>query len=214
MKMTTTSFAVGLLAAAFAPGLASASFVLDTGAPTSVSGGLDELTPTQWYAAQFTLTSAETISSLAAYLEPLPSSTSTAFQFDLYSGSNFIGARTLTPLDTATGTYTAAGWNTTNVNYALAAGTYWLAIEATPGPPRTVVGFDVPTTGITTSTGTAPASAFAYYGGSSFSSSNTGIGLQIQASPVPLPGAAWLFGSALLGLGAMGRRRAALARSV
>ena len=210
MNLKAASIGGMLAAVLVAPGIANASFVLDTGAPTSTSGGVYELLPGQWYAAEFTLANTENISSLAAYLEPLPSSASTAFQFDIYSGTNFSGTRVgqLTALDTTSATYAASGWNTTNVNYTLGPGTYWLALEVAAGPPRTVVGFDLPTTGISTSSGTAPAQAFAYYGGSSFNASNVGIGVQISASPVPLPGAVWLLGSALAGLGVLRRRRA------
>jgi hypothetical protein len=208
MNRKTASIGGMLAAVLLAPGIASASFVLDTGTPTSISGGLDVLTTNQWYAAEFTLSSTENISSLSAYLEPLDS---TAFQFDIYSNTNFTTTRigSLQTLDATPATYTAAGWNTTTVNYTLGPGTYWLALEVTTSAGRGGTGLDLPTTGISTSTGTAPAQAFAYGAGTGaeFTASNTGFGVQMAASPVPLPGAVWLLGSGLAGLGALRRRR-------
>jgi len=210
MNMKIISFGGTLLAAALlAPSLASASLVLDTGTPTSTSGGL-ELTQTGWYAAQFTLTSTENISSLSAYLAPLDS---TAFQFDIYSSTGFLATRvgSLTALETISANYTAPGYNTSNVNFNLGPGTYWLALEITSSAGRGGTGLDLPTAGISTSSGSAPAQAFAFYGASTegeFAATSSGIGVQIQAAPVPLPGAAWLLGSALVGLGALRRRGA------
>jgi hypothetical protein len=206
-----TALIGGMLAAVLlAPGIASAGFVLDTGAPTSTSGGLYELTTNGWYAAEFTLSTTENISSLSTYMEPL---SSTSFQFDIYSSTNFTTTRvtSLSALESTTASYTAAGWNTANVNYTLGPGTYWVALEITSSAGRNGTGIDLATTGISTSSGTAPAQAFAYYGSSTnslFTTSNApGIALQIEATPVPLPGAIWLLGSGLAGLGALRRRR-------
>jgi len=49
-----------------------------------------------------------------------------------------------------------------------------------------------------------------YLGGVGFSRWNTGVDnyqLSVSAAPVPIPAAAWLFGSALAGLGVFGRRK-------
>jgi hypothetical protein len=210
MNRKTALIGGALAAVLLAPGIASASYVLDTGIPTSTSGSL-VLTTDGWYAAEFTLSTTENISSLSAYLEPYDS---TAFQFDIYSGTNFLTTKvgSLSALETTAATYTTPGWNTTDVSYTLGPGTYWVAVEITSSAGRGGTGLDLPTTGISTSTGTASAQAFAFYGSSTeslFTSSSTtpGFGVQIEASPVPLPAAVWLFGSGLAGLAGLRRRR-------
>jgi hypothetical protein len=212
MNVTKTALiGAALSAILLAPGMASASFILDTGAPTSTTGG-SELTNTEWFAAEFTLSNTESISSLSAYLAPLDS---TAYQYDIYSGTGFTTTRatSLVALDQVSATFTTTGWNTTNTSgITLGPGTYWVALEITASAGRGGTGLDLPSTGISTTSGTAPAQAFAYYsttGGSTFATSSTAaFGIQIAATPVPLPGAAWLLGSAVAGLGLLGRRRA------
>jgi hypothetical protein len=199
-----------LSAVLLAPGIASAGFVLDTGAPTGTTTD-SELTTTQWFAAEFTLSGTESITSLSAYLNPL---NSTSYTFDIYSGNAFTTTRvgSLSVLDTVSATYTTSGWNTTSTNFTLGPGTYWVALEMT-GSGRGPFGLDLPGTGISTTSGTAPAQGFAFYSsttGGVFTTSNApGIGIEITGtgSPVPLPGAIWLLGSGLAALGAMRRRR-------
>jgi hypothetical protein len=206
---------VRLLGAALAlialtPGVASASFILDTGTPDG-STGTFVLSSSSWLAAEFTTTSTETITSLAAYLTEGVGQPGDTFTFDVDASANFLGTRTSsrTVIESITSTYTANGWNATTTDFTLAAGTYWLALQV--ATPANTKGLDAPGEP-SASNGTAPAGAFAY-AGTSGEFSEVGapaVGLQItgNAAPVPLPTPLWLLGSGLaLGLGASVRRR-------
>jgi len=187
------------VAVALIPGVASASLVLDTGTPDG-STGTFVLSTSSWLAAEFTTTSTENITSLAAYLTHGVGKPGDTFTFDIDASANFLAptrtsARTV--LDSVTGTYTADGWNTTGTNFTLSAGTYWLALQV--ASTSNTKGLDAPGES-SAANGTAPAAAFAYAGtnGEFTVSGAPAIGLQIAANPVPLPASVWLLGSALL----------------
>jgi hypothetical protein len=194
-------------AVALVPGIASASFLLDTGTPQTGAGAPlpTVLNLTDWWAAEFTVGSGETITQLGAYLTQ-GTGNGNAFTWDLYStNGTFLGAGREAPTDTIAGTYAPnpSGWSVTNVNWTVSPGTYWIAMQVSNTSQTT--GLDLPVESSTT-TGTVPATEFAFAGSNGrYSKSNTGVGIEV--STVPLPAAAWLFGSGLLGLGAVGRRR-------
>jgi hypothetical protein len=213
--MKTTLIGAALLAAATAPRLASASFVLDTGTPGGSSS--TTLSSSQWVAAEFTLTSAEDITSISTYLN---GGTTGQLNTDTYSyifyDTSVIGARSSSRTadevaSPITGTYTVnGGWNTTATNLTLGPGTYYLAVQTTTSGTK---GLYLPTE-TSAGTGTAPAQGFAWYNttGTSSEFSTTGaptFGVQIAATPVPLPAAVWLLASGLGLVGARARRRRA-----
>lgn len=202
----------GVLAAALlSPGIASASFLLDTGIPDGTGGAPSVLNSSQWFAAEFSATAGDTISSISAYLTSGPGQAANVpntFTIDLYSDSNFTGRSTSRVLvDTAQATFTGDGWNVTSVNWAplTTSGNYWLALQVGAGDGTN--GLDLPTESAAL-TGTQPAVAFAYLG-SNTSGKYTTSGAPtfgVEVSTVPIPAALWLLGSGLLGLGVVGRR--------
>ncbi len=210
MKIQSAMSVAGMAAVVLTPGMANASFVLDTGAPTSTSAPI-LLSSTQFIAGEFAATAGDTIVDLSADLPQGVGQPGDTFTFDIYSNSGFTGRANGRQLAfTATGTFTANGWNSTAVNWTpTATGDYWLALQV--ASPTNTRGLDAPLE-TSTSTGTAPALAFAYTGtnGQYTLSSAYPIGLEVTdaASPVPLPASAWLLGSALLaGVRSMRRRR-------
>jgi len=209
---------MGLAAFAMLPGVASASLVLDTGTPDGSTGSF-ALSSSSWLAAEFTTTTAENITSLSAYLTQGVGEPNDTFTFDLDASSNFLNTRTSsrTVIASATGTFTANGWNANSSNFTvngaavsnftLAAGTYWLALQV--ASPNNTKGLDAPGESSPTN-GTAPAIAFAYAGTNGQFTENgaQAFGVQIAGTPaVPLPASVWLLGSGLLGGLGLGVRR-------
>jgi hypothetical protein len=196
--------AAALTLAALEPGIASASFVLDTGTPTGTTSVT--LNSSGWYAAEFSVTAGETINSLSAYLTQGVGTVGNTYTWDIYSASgNFLGANRELNTYTATGSFAANGWNTTSVNWTpTTSGLYWVALQVS-GSSQTP-GLDLPTEASTTS-GTVPATAFASAGTNGRFALETANPVGLEVSAVPLPAAAWLLGSGLIGLGARIRRR-------
>ncbi len=198
-----------LASLALLPGIASASFVLDTGTPSDPTLAPVILNSTSWVAGEFSLGAESNITSLAAYLAPGGSGRggTPTYTFDIYSGSPFLDTQksTLVPLQSFSATFSGTGWNTTNTNFDLAGGTYWLALQMS-----TTGTLDLPQES-PLSTGTAPALGFATLSTNTAGKfTQTGalpVGLEVTASPVPLPAGIWLLGSGLLSLGAFARRR-------
>jgi hypothetical protein len=203
MKNQSALIAAAMAAVVLTPGIANAGFVLDTGAPTG-SGAPIELTASQFIAGEFAVTAGDTILDLSAYLTQGAGQPGDTFTFDIYANSGFTSrpSNRPAPLYSATGTFTANGWNSTAVNWTpTATGDYWVALQV--ASPSNTHGLDAPLES-STSTGTAPALAFAYAGtnGQYAVSSAYPIGLEVSdaASPVPLPAPLLLL---LSGLGAV-----------
>jgi hypothetical protein len=184
---------------------ASASFVLDTGTPPSSGTSSVVLNSSDWYAAEFTVGSGETLTELSAYLTQGAGQVGNTFTWDLYSASGvFLGANRELPTDSTSGTFNANGWNSTSIDWSVGAGTYWIALQVSSASQTP--GLDL-VTQTSTSTGTAPAQGFAFAGTNGRYSVETNAPFGVEVSAVPLPAAVWLLGSALAGLGFGVRRR-------
>lgn len=196
--------AAALTLAALEPGIAAADFVLDTGTPTGTTSVV--LNSSGWYAAEFSVTAGETIGSLSAYLTQGAGQPGNTYTWDIYSASGpFTGANREAATYSATGAFTANGWNTTAVNWTpTTTGLYWVALQVTNASQTP--GLDLPTES-SVSSGTVPATAFASAGTNGRYALETANPVGLQVSAVPLPAAAWLLGSGLIGFGARIRRR-------
>ena len=203
-----TLIGAALAAVVLSPGIASADFVLDTGTPTG-TGAPTVLNSAQWVAAEFTATAGQTIDSVAAYLTQGLGQPGDTFTFDIYSSAGFTGRANGRGLITSTtGTFTSNGWNTAAIDWTPTATTqYWLALQVLA--PTNTKGLDLPTEAAA-ATGTVPAQAFAFLGSNGQFSTSGAPTFGVQISAVPLPAAAWFFGSGILGLAALKRRRRAV----
>lgn len=210
MNAKSTLIAAAVAATCLLPGIASATFVLDTGIPTGSS--VFVLSSTQYLAGEFSVTAGTDIVKLSAYLTQGMGQPGDTFTFDVYAAGNGFTARSSgreTPAFTATGTFSANGWNSSSVNWTpTTSGNYWLALQV--ASPKNTKGLDAPSLS-SAGSGTVPALGFAYApaSGQYTTVGAPSIGLEISsATPVPLPGALWLLASGLLGVGAMARRAA------
>jgi len=192
-------------AAALLPGMASAAFILDTGVPGG-SGPPVQLLIND-FAAEFSYSSGETITSLAAYVTQGSAQPGASFEFQIYAGTL---TRNSTASYSATATYETNGWTSTSpLSLTLpSSGDYWLVVAPISGS----TGLDLPVQSSAT-TGTVPALGFEYKSGSNWTASGAPyIGVEINAaSPVPVPATLPLLLSGLGALAALGRRRNQLA---
>ena len=198
--------AVALVAALAAPGIASAAFVLDTGAPPAGStlGGV--LDGNDFSAAEFTLSAGSTVTGIQAFVTQGFDQPGATFTLAIYFAADF-GSRNSSPLFTTQATYGADGWNgVSGLSWLTASsGQYWAAVEV--GATDTAIGLALPAPAA--GSGTVPAQAFAFNSGSGYTTTGANpFGIEVTATtPVPLPAAAWLLGSGILGLGSRMRRR-------
>jgi hypothetical protein len=213
MNIFKTTVLGALAAVSLAPLGAHAAFVLDTGSPTG-SGLPLTLDGNDYSAAEFVLGSAQTITSIQAYVTAGIDQPGDTFTVALYSASDF-GGRSSSPVFSGQATYEQDGWTgLTGLDITgLAAGDYWAAVEV--GSSDSAIGLALPSPG---AGGTVPALAYAFNSGSGYSTDGAvPIGMQVEVAPVPLPGALLLLGSGLLGVGGIGgaaRRRRASALAV
>jgi len=181
----------------------ASSYIVDTGEPTS--GGGFVLNPDQSLAGQFTLTNSYTIDSLEGWFDGREDGTATAAVYTdsaTFPGNELFSAQFT--LDITTGNNLA--WDGAyGLNWALDPGIYWLVFEVRPGD--SLPSAAMPYQGIPN-----PLDKYAY-----FNTANgawvvpgpivEGFGMRVSA--VPVPAAVWLFGSGLIGLMAIARRKKA-----
>jgi hypothetical protein len=201
MKITMIAAPAALMMALLAPGMASASLVLDTGTPADSSGLPYTLNQTNFYAAEFNLGAGQTITGVQAYVTAGMDQPDATVTIALYEAEGFTG-NFPTQVFATQATYTADGWNgLSNLNWTPGdAGQYWIAVEVGGGDSAIGLSLPAPGTG-----GTAAAKAFASNQGNGYALGGPQIGLQVSA--VPLPASAWLLMSGLLGIGAWRRQR-------
>ncbi len=162
--------------------------LINTTVPTNGLVMSNTVDSANWMAEKFTIGSATTIDSVMAYV--LSSDTSDlgkTFGIALYADQgglpalNFAAANQGQLFQT-TATYNGDGWNgTSNLNWAVSAGSYWVALEG--GSDANSASY------LQAPTGALPvAQAVAYYsGGQHYASTGVGdsFGLQVTAVPEP-----------------------------
>lgn len=210
MKTNTTLLAAALAAAAVLPGIASASYILDTGTPAG-SGALI-LSSSQWVAGELSLTQGQSITDVAAYLTQGAGQPGDTFTWELYAAGTGFTARSSSreqPTFTASGSFSQNGWNDTTVaNWVVpTTGNYWLALQVNTG--NHTAGLDLPTE-VVGQTGTAAALGWAIAPSSHqyaiAGATQAGVGLRANVAETPIPAAAWLLLSGFAALTPWGRR--------
>lgn len=178
--------------------------VFATGTPTGGLGNSLTVDSSNWVAERFTLSSATTIDSLQAYVMSTDAG-DIGLNFTVALYADRPGAKALPALNFYAAdngqlahtsvTFSGNGWNSsaTGLNWSLAAGSYWVALEAGSA------GF------LQAPTGAVPAaSAVAYFDGSGLNYKPTGVsdsfGVAITAVPEPTTLVLALAGLGLVGL--------------
>lgn len=184
--------------------VAGAANVLDTGVPDGLGFPL-LLDGNDYAAAEFSLGANQTITGVSGYLNGGFSGMSgDTFTIAIYS--NGAGNLPGTQLWSGQATYQQDGWN--GLDHlsvsGLAAGNYWVAFEV--GYSDFTAGLLLPTNA---NAGSAPALGYAFSPNGRDYQSMSGISFGAQVSSVPVPAAAWLFGSGVVGLFGLRKRRAA-----
>lgn len=189
---------------------ASASYIVDTGPGDATAGG-HSVTTSQWLAGQFTITDSYTLTSVEGWFYAPNDGTATAAIYsdngtgvpvnELYHQQVLLDSPS-SGVNAWDGAY--------GLDWGLASGTYWLAFELRTGD--TFSGAMPSGTGTFGNGAPNPLDDYARWSdiwGWLEQSPSLALGMRISADPVPVPPAVWLFGSGLIGLIGVARRKAA-----
>lgn len=186
---------------------------LSAGATTIVDTGMGSLIPgtnywsvddVQWLAGEFTVSSDTSIDSIEGFMGSNvggPEGT-----IAIYTDGGEIPGAELFSTAFSLGSRTQPMWvGASGLAWDLTAGTYWVSFEVRSGQTLhgTMAGAaENPLSGY--------AAKYSPFGTFEWIEADTlDIGVRIMSSPVPIPAAFWLFGSGLLGLVGMARRKKA-----
>ena len=172
----------------------NAAIIVDTG-PGPVNVGGVALGDGQSLAGEFTIGQQYTITDVEGWIGDIGFGGSTA-TVAIYTDGGSIPGTELFSAGFSVGA-TDAWYGASGLSWLLDAGTYWVSYEVRAGDTLD---------GYMPGPAPSPLGAYAYTTNGDWFSDPLNIGVRI--SSVPIPAAAWLFGSALLGLSVMKRRKA------
>jgi hypothetical protein len=197
-KLTSTLGWIAVLAFALSSQV-RADMIVDTGTPDQKGSAL-MFTDAQWFAAKFTTTQDWQITSLQGFINAADANqVGATYSIAVYDNGLNNRPDSNSELFAQQATFTNDGWNgLQDLNWALGAGTYWLAFEVRAGDTlQGLMPVYAPN-----AVQTAYNDATANFGYALTTGVNYNFGVQISA--VPVPSALWLFASGLI---AIGRRR-------
>lgn len=194
---------------------AHSAVIVDTGpGPSGLPGNLWAFNGGDKFAGQFVLSENTSITAIQGWMGTFVNSSGLDFDVHVYSDTNGLPGPSLfsgstsaaAPTNVPAGEQVGFDWNgLSNLNWNLAAGTYWVTFEGTnplqsaliPGPSTNPLAHYAWNSAVTNNTWTT--------------ADYLKLGIRIDGipSPVPVPSAIWLFGSGLLGLMRWARRQQA-----
>jgi hypothetical protein len=193
MNYKTISAAVALMLLAATASQANAAPVIDTGTPTDFSSPLS-LGGSSWIAGEINFAQASQIQSIGAYVNDM--GYGGTFTIALYNETASHLPDAASPLNSWTATFSGAssGWDWTgvsNLNQAVAAGKYWVALE--------VQGSD--TFSGSAAAAATPLAKYAFNDGgyAGYQAMSQSFSLQVTAVPEPEQLALMLAGLGLIG---------------
>jgi len=191
IKHTLSALAMGAALAVSASAQAASIDLINTQTPSGSNIGANTLDASNWLAERFTVNAPVVIDSISVFLTSMDAyaDQGKSFTLALYNSAgttpalNFNGANQ-GQVQQASATYLQDGWNgVSGLNWSLAAGSYWLAVEVGDGANAA--------SNLMAPAGATPmAEAVAtYVGGQRYQAATAAdtFGLHITAAPVPEP---------------------------